>query len=100
MYLAPHVWGESMQGEGPFQRWDFSPSPQTCATHWGLNCSHPFLLHSIQLVPKALAFTSEAEKVRNAPCKKKGKKKDEWFFPLRQEVSLGDPACPRHSTHR
>lgn len=100
MYLAPHVWGESMQGEGPFQRWDFSPSPQTCATHRGLNCSHPFLLHSIQLVPKALAFTSEAEKVRNAPCKKKGKKKDEWFFPLRQEVSLGDPACPRHSTHR
>lgn len=65
-------------------------------TRWGLNFSSPFLLHSTQPRSKAIAFASEAEKM-SAPCKKKRKKKDERFFPLHQEVFLGDPACPKHS---
>lgn len=54
----------------------------------------------MQLSPKATAFAPELEKIRKATCKKKGKKKPDQFFPLCQEVSLGDPACPRHSTQR
>lgn len=83
--------------EGLLQRWDFLPSSQT---HWGQNCSHPFLPYSIQLIPKATTFDSEAKKLRKAPCKKTGKKKPKWFFPLHREVSFGDPACLRHCTQK
>lgn len=77
-------------------RGGFPPSAQICVTCWERNCSHPFLCHSIQLIPKAIA--SEAEKWGMLPVRRRKRNRKEYFLPFWQEVSLGDSACPRHST--